>query len=42
VDNLENNFGLGFSVWPEGAPQMALGPRKYTSLSESTGIKPEN
>lgn len=42
VDRLEDTFGVGLSVWPEGAPQMALGSRRYTSLSESTGIKPEN
>jgi len=40
LDNLEEDFGLSLSVWPEGAPQLALGSRKYTSLSESVGIKP--
>ncbi|HPD31745.1 MAG TPA: hypothetical protein PLL20_17270 [Phycisphaerae bacterium] len=42
LDRLEDSFGVGLSVWPEGAPQMALGSRRYTSLSESTGIKPED
>jgi len=42
VDDIEDDFGLGFSVWPEGAPQAAIGSRRYTSLSESTGIRPEN
>jgi lipopolysaccharide export system protein LptA len=40
LDNLEDVFGLSLSVWPEGAPQLALGSRKYTSLSESVGIRP--
>jgi hypothetical protein len=42
VDEIENTFGLGLSVWPEGAPQMTLGSGKYSSLSESMGIKPED
>lgn len=42
VDELEDVIGIGLSVWPEGAPQIALGSRRYTSLSESTGIKPED
>jgi hypothetical protein len=42
LDNIKNDFGVGFSAWPEGAPQAAIGSRQYTSLSESTGIRPED
>jgi hypothetical protein len=42
VDNIEDDFGIGLSVWPEGAPQATIGSRRYTSLSTSTGIRPED
>jgi hypothetical protein len=41
LDNVEDDIHLSLSVWPEGAPQMALGSRKYTGLSQGTGIRPE-
>jgi len=42
MDRIEDDFGVGLSVWPEGAPQAALGTRRYTGLSTSTGIRPED
>jgi hypothetical protein len=41
VDKINDDFAMSVSVWPEGAPQMTLGNRRYSSLSETTGIKPE-
>lgn len=42
LDEQADNLSLGLSVWPEGAPQMAIGNRRYTKLGTSTGIRPEN
>ncbi len=42
VDEQADDLSLGLSVWPEGAPQAAIGNRRYTKLGASTGIKPEN
>lgn len=41
VEKLNDNISLSFTIWPEGAPQAAFGQRRFTSLAESTGIKPE-
>ena len=41
LDQIEENIHIGLSVWPEGAPQMALGSRKYTGLGESMGLRTE-
>lgn len=42
LDNIEEDVSIGLSVWPEGAPQAVIGSRRFTSLSESTGIRPED
>ncbi|UCD30382.1 MAG: LPS assembly protein LptD [Planctomycetota bacterium] len=42
MDRIEDDFGVGLSMWPEGAPQAAIGTRRYTGLSTSTGIRPED
>lgn len=42
LDKIEEDFSVGLSVWPEGAPNVAVGSRRFTSLSESTGIRPED
>jgi len=42
LDNIENDVHVGVSIWPEGAPQAAIGSRKYTGLAQSTGIRPED
>lgn len=41
LDNVEEDIHLSLSVWPEGAPNMALGSRRYTGLSRTTGIRVE-
>ena len=42
VDQVEEDFGIGLSIWPEGAPQATIGSRRFTGLSTSTGIRPED
>lgn len=42
LDEIEEDIGVGVTVWPEGAPQATIGSRRYTSLSESTGIRPQD
>lgn len=40
LDEAEDDFGVSFSVWPEGLPQAALGSRRFTgvtSLSHPVG-----
>jgi hypothetical protein len=41
LDNIDENVSLGLTIWPEGAPQMAIGDRRLASLAETTGIRPE-
>lgn len=41
LDRIEKDIHVSLSVWPEGAPQMALGSRRYSGLGESTGIRPD-
>jgi hypothetical protein len=41
VDKVRDVFNASMSVWPEGVPTAAIGSHRYTSLSESTGIRPE-
>ena len=42
LDKIDENISLSFTIWPEGLPQAAIGQRRFTSLAESTGIKPED
>jgi lipopolysaccharide assembly outer membrane protein LptD (OstA) len=42
LDNVPRDVSLSLSAWPEGAPRATLGNRRYSALSESTGIRPEN
>ncbi|GMU20984.1 MAG: hypothetical protein AMXMBFR13_10800 [Phycisphaerae bacterium] len=42
LNNIEEDIGLSFSIWPEGAPTAVIGGRRYTSVAESTGIRPED
>lgn len=39
-DQVDDDFSVNFSLWPEGAPDWALGSRRFTNLSTSTGIRP--
>ena len=41
VENINNDINIGLTVWPEGAPQAAIGDRRFVRVAESTGIRPE-
>ncbi|UCG17203.1 MAG: LPS assembly protein LptD [Phycisphaerales bacterium] len=41
LDEIEDDFGISLSAWPEGFPRAALGTRRFTGLATSTGIRPE-
>ncbi|MBL8878091.1 MAG: LPS-assembly protein LptD [Phycisphaerales bacterium] len=38
--NLDDDFSISLSVWPEGVPEWAIGTKRYTTLSQTTGIRP--
>jgi hypothetical protein len=40
LDQAEDDFGMSFSVWPEGLTNVALGSRRFTGLATSTRITP--
>ena len=39
-DQVDDDFSLSFSFWPEGVPEWALGSRRFTGVSTTTGIRP--
>ena len=39
VDRGLEDVGINFSVWPEGAPQLGLGSKRYTGLADSVGLQ---
>lgn|GEM_PF-340655 len=39
-DNIEDDFSVSLSLWPEGIPEWTLGSRRFTGLATTTGIKP--
>lgn len=39
-DNLDDDFTVSLSVWPEGIPEWTLGSGRFTGLATSTGIRP--
>jgi len=41
LDEIDDDFGISLTAWPEGFPQAALGTRRFTGLATSTGIRPE-
>ncbi len=41
VDRTLDDIGITVSIWPEGAPRLGLGSKRYTGLSESVGIRPQ-
>ena len=41
LNDAEDDFGVSLSAWPEGLPQATIGSRRFTGLTESTGIRPE-
>lgn len=40
VDEIDDDFGISVSAWPEGLPTAAIGSRRFTGLVTSTGIRP--
>jgi len=38
VDRSLDDVGLNFSIWPEGAPNLALGSKRFTGLGEDVGL----
>jgi hypothetical protein len=36
VDEAEDDFGVSFSIWPEGLPSAGAGSRRFTGLADST------
>ncbi|MBN2562414.1 MAG: LPS-assembly protein LptD [Phycisphaerae bacterium] len=39
VDRSLDDIGINLSIWPEGAPRLGLGSKRYTGLADSVGIK---
>ena len=39
LDEAEDDFGISFSLWPEGLPQAALGSRRFTGIPGSTRVR---
>ncbi|MGB0714313.1 MAG: hypothetical protein ACPGXK_00430 [Phycisphaerae bacterium] len=39
LDDTEDDFGVSFSIWPEGLPNVTLGSRRFTGLATSTRIQ---
>jgi len=39
-DRTIDDFGVVFSIWPEGAPNFAIGSKRFTGLGQSVGIRP--
>lgn len=40
VDRSTKDIGINLSIWPEGAPQIGLGSKRYTGLADTVGIRP--
>ncbi len=38
VDRTLDDIGINFSAWPEGAPRLGLGSKRYTGLADSVGL----
>lgn len=41
LDEVEDDFGVSLSVWPEGFPRTVIGSRRFTGVATSTAISPE-
>jgi hypothetical protein len=39
LDEAEDDFGVSFSLWPEGLPNAVLGSRRFTGLAGSTRLE---
>ena len=38
VDRTLEDVGINLSIWPEGAPNIGLGSKRYTGLTDSVGL----
>lgn len=38
VDKALDDVGINFSIWPEGAPRIGLGSKRYTGLADGVGM----
>ncbi len=38
LDDVEDDFGVSFSVWPAGLPQSSLGSRRFTGLGPNAQL----
>ncbi len=41
LDEVKDNLSISFAMWPEGATNVALGNKRYTSLANSMAISDE-
>jgi hypothetical protein len=41
MDDSEDDYGVSFSIWPEGLPQATIGSRRFTGLAQTTRLQPE-
>ena len=39
-DQVDDDFSLSVSLWPEGVPEWTLGSRRFTGVTTTTGIRP--
>ncbi len=39
LDDVEDDFGISVSIWPEGLPSAAIGSRRFTGLAETTQLE---
>jgi hypothetical protein len=39
-DQVNDDFSVSVSLWPEGIPEWTLGSRRFTGVATSTGIRP--
>jgi hypothetical protein len=39
-DNIDDEFTVSFSLWPEGVPEWRIGSGRLTGLGTSTAIRP--
>ncbi len=40
LNEVDEDFGVSVSAWPEGLPRATLGSSRFTGLATSTGIRP--
>lgn len=38
--NVDDDYNLSIAMWPEGIPEWALGSRRFSGVTTSTGIRP--